>query len=110
MARVNIKLHYTMNKAKFPMQKHYYGLRAQDPKLYGTHWFCKHDNQWHTYEEMHEMMKQGIEFSYSNYDHRITCIRKLKRWIRKNPQFKNFVFFMSHAYLGHSVTVTAKVK
>ena len=43
MARVNIKLHYTMNKAKFPMQKHYYGLRAQDPKLYGTHWFCKHD-------------------------------------------------------------------
>ena len=33
MARVNIKLHYTMNKAKFPMQKHYYGLRAQDPKL-----------------------------------------------------------------------------
>ena len=55
-------------------------------------------------------MKQGVEFSYSNYDHRITCIRKLKRWIRKNPQFKNFVFFMSHVYLGHSVTVTAKVK
>ena len=78
--------------------------------LPSLHWFCKHDNQWHTYEEMHEMMKQGIEFSYSNYDHRITCIRKLKRWIRKNPQFKNFVFFMSHVYLGHSVTVTAKVK
>lgn len=109
MARVNIKLHYTMGKPKHPMHKVFWGLHIQE-KFYDNYWFCDHDKHWHTQEEVNEMMKQGIQFNYSNYDHDIKCIRKLKRFIRKNPQFKDFTFFMSHVYLGHSVVVTAKVK
>lgn len=109
MARVNIKLHYTMGKPKHPMHKVFWGLHLQE-KWHDNYWFCDHDKKWHSQDEVNVMMEQGIKFNYSNYDHSITCIRKLKRFIRKNPQFKNCVFFMSHVYLGHSVTVTAKVK
>ncbi|ENE0177119.1 hypothetical protein ABMH57_000100 [Shigella flexneri] len=109
MAHVNIKLHYHGRKPKYPMHKVFWGLHIQEKEGIG-YWFCDHDRQWHTHEEVCTMMEQGIKFNFSNYDHGVNCIRKLKRFLRKNLELKGLTFFMSHNYMGYSATVTARIK